>query len=44
MERYCISCKKYSANKNSSVRKFKQNRLMLLSNGAICGEKKVTFI
>ena len=36
METYCVSCKK---NKNSSVRKTKQNRLMLLSNSAVCGKK-----
>ena len=44
METYCISCKKYTANKNSIVSKTKQNRLMLLSNCAICGKKKLTFI
>ena len=43
METYCISRKKYTANENSSARKPKQNRLMLLSNCAICG-KKSTFI
>ena len=32
------------ANKNSSVRKTKQNRLMLLSNCTVCGMKKSTFI
>ena len=37
MEKYCVSCKKYTANESSSVRKTKQNRLMLLSNCAICG-------
>ena len=26
METYCVSCKKYTANKNSNVRKTKQNR------------------
>ena len=36
METYCVSCKKNIANKNSSVRKTKQNRLILLSNGTIC--------
>ena len=36
----CISCKKYTANENSNVRKTKQNRLMLLSNCAIFGKKK----
>ena len=40
METYCVSCKKYTANENSSVRKTKQNRLMLLSNCNICGKKK----
>ena len=45
METYCVSCKKYTENKNSSVRKTKQNRLiMLLSNCTICGMKKSTFI
>ena len=39
METYCISCKKYTANENSSV-----YRLMLLSNCAICGKKKIIFI
>ena len=36
----CISCKKYTANENSNVRKTKQNRLMLLSNYALCDKKK----
>ena len=44
MEMYCLSCKEYTVNKNSSVRKTKQNRLMLLSNCAVCGKKKSTFI
>ena len=44
MEMYCVSCKRYTANENSNVRKTKQNRLMLLSNSAICGKKKSTFI
>ena len=39
METYCVSCKKYTANKNSSVRKTKQNRLMLLSNCPLCDKK-----
>ena len=42
MKTYCASSKKYTADKNSSVRKTKQNRLMLLSNCA--GKKKSTFI
>ena len=44
METYCVSCKKYTANENSSVRKTKQNRLMLLSNCTVCSKKKSTFI
>ena len=41
---YCISCKENTANKNSSVRKTKKNRFMLLSNCAISDKKKLTFI
>ena len=37
---YCVNCKKSTENENSSVRKTKQNRLMLLSNCDICGKKK----
>ena len=44
METYSVSCRKYNANENSSVKKSKQNRLMLLSNFAICGKKKLAFI
>ena len=43
METYCVSCKKYIANEKSNVRKTKQNRLMLLSNGVVCGKKKIDF-
>ena len=44
METYSVSGKKNTASKNSSNRKTKQNRLMLLSNCAVCGKKKSTFI
>ena len=44
MGNYCVSCKKNTENKNSNARKNNQNRLMLLSNCAICGEKNSTFI
>ena len=44
MKMYCVSCKKYTENQNSNVRKTKQNRLILLSNFAACGKKKLTFI
>ena len=41
METYCVSCKKNAANKNPSVRRTRQNRLVLGSNCAICGRKKI---
>ena len=44
MKTYCVSGKKYTANENSSFRKTKQNRLMILSNCGVCGKKKSTFI
>ena len=44
MKTYCVGCKKYTSQEKSSVRKTKQNRLMLLSNCAICDKKKSTFI
>ena len=40
METYCVNCKKNTANKNSSIRRTKQNRLMLVSNYAVCGNKR----
>ena len=44
METYCVSCKKNTADENSSVKKTKQNRLMLLSNCTVCCKKKLTFV
>ena len=45
METYCVSCKKYTPNENSSIRKTKQlYRLILLANCAVCGKKKSTFL
>ena len=38
------SVKKKTTNEISSVRKAKQNRLMFLSNCAVCGRKESTFI
>ena len=43
METYFTSWKKNATNENSSVRENKQNRLMLLSNCAVCGKKKLNF-
>ena len=44
MEIYCVSCQKYTENKNLNVTKIKKkkNRLMLLSNCTVCGKKKST--
>ena len=39
IETYCVSCKKYTANRNLSLKKTKQNRLLLLSNCTVCGKK-----
>ena len=44
METYCVSCKKNIGNENSSSRKAKQIRFMLLSNCAVCCKKKSNFI
>ena len=43
MGSYCACCNKNAAIENSSVKKTKQNN-MLLSNCAIYGKKKSTFI
>ena len=39
MENYYVSCKKNTSNKNSSVRRTKQNRLILASNCTVCKRK-----
>ena len=39
IETYCVSCKNKTADKNSSVTRTKCNRLMLLSNFAICDKE-----
>ena len=44
MQKQCVSCKKNTANQNSSVRRPKQNRLMILSIFAICGREKSRFV
>ena len=44
METYCGCCKRNAENKNSSVKKTKQNKLALTSNCALCGKKKSKFI
>ena len=44
IETHCLSCKRYTGNENPSVKKTKQNRLMLLSNCNVSGKKKTSFI
>ena len=45
MEKCCSSCKKNTANKNSSVRSTKQKELtMLVPSCAMCIKKKSNFI
>ena len=44
MQFYCVSFKKNTANKRSSVRRTKQNRLMSASSYATCGKKKLRLI
>ena len=44
METYCVNCKKFTENENSSVRKTKQNILMLSSIYSVYGKRKSTFI
>ena len=39
MKTYCVRCKKNTSNKNSSVRRTKQNSLILVSNRAIYCKK-----
>ena len=43
-ETYCLICKKYTENNNSKIVRNKENRLMIQSNCAICGNKKSRFI
>ena len=41
METYCVNYKTNTANKNSGVRRTKQNRLMHVSNCALCGNIEI---
>ena len=41
---YCVSCEKNAVNKNSSVGRTEQNRLMLVSKCVVCGKKISRFI
>ena len=44
METYCVSFKKNTGNKNSSVKRSKQNTWMFVSICSVCGKKKSRFI
>ena len=44
METYCVSYKKNPGNENSSVRKTKQNRLMLLIICSVCGHRNESLL
>ena len=41
MENYYVSCKKNTSNKNSSVRRTKQNRVILASNCTVFKRKSM---
>ena len=41
---YCLSCRKNTENREPKVVETKNNRLMILSNCAICDNKKSRFI
>ena len=41
MKTYSVSCKINSTNKNSSVKKTKQNRIIFLSNCVLRGKKRL---
>ena len=43
-ETYCLVCKKYTENTNPKIVRNRQNRSMIQSNCAICGNKKSRFI
>ena len=43
-ETYCLLCRKYTENINLKIVRNRQNRLMIQSNCAVCGNKKSRFI
>ena len=43
-ETYCLSCRKYTKNADPRIAKSKNERSMIQSNYAICGNKKPRFI
>ena len=43
-EIYCLVCRDYTKNNNPKIVRNRQNRLMIQSNCANCGNKKLRFI
>ena len=43
-EIYCLVCRDYTKNNNPKIVRNRQNRLMIQSNCANCGNKKFKFI
>ena len=43
-EIYCLVCRGYNKNNNPKIVRNRQNRLMIQSNCANCGNKKFRFI
>ena len=41
---YCLKCRKNPESKNPKVVKMQNGRIMLSSNCAVCGSKKLRFI
>ena len=44
MESYCLKCRKYTENISPQVSSTSNDRIMILSKCAICGNKKSKFI
>ena len=43
-ETYCLACRKYTKSINPKIVRNRQNRSMIQSNCAVCGNKKPRFI
>ena len=43
-ETYCLACRKYTKNNNPKIVRNRQNRLMIQSNCANCGNKNLDLL
>ena len=43
-ETYCLVCRKYTENINPKIVRNRQNRLMIQSNCAVCGNKNLDLL